>query len=69
MQPPALPEPPANPIEPIERADAFIAATGAIIHHDGSRAFYCRSTDDIHLPPREAFRSTPTSTAAKEMTE
>ena len=55
---PALPEPPANPIEPIERADAFIAATGAVIHHGGSRAFYRRSTDDIHLPPREAFRGT-----------
>ena len=62
---PALPEPLANPVEPIERAEAFIAATGAIVHHGGSRAFYRRSTDDIHLPPREAFRGTPTSTAAE----
>lgn len=62
---PALPEPLANPVEPIERAEAFIAATGAIVHHGGSRAFYRRSTDDIHLPPREAFRGTPTSTAAQ----
>jgi antirestriction protein ArdC len=62
---PALPEPPANPIEPIEHAEAFIVATGAIIHHGGSRAFYRRSSDDIHLPPREAFMGTPTSTAAE----
>src|SRR5271165_2474183 len=61
----APPEPPANPAEPIERAEAFVAATGAVIHHGGSRAFYRRSTDDIHLPPREAFRGTPTSTAAE----
>ncbi len=62
---PALPEPPANPVEPIERAEAFVAATGAIIHHGGSRAFYRRSTDEIHLPPREAFIGTATSTAAE----
>jgi N-terminal domain of anti-restriction factor ArdC/Zincin-like metallopeptidase len=58
---PAPPEPPANPVEPIERAEAFVAATGAVIHHGGSRAFYRRSTDDIHLPPREAFAGTATS--------
>jgi len=63
--PPALPEPPPTVIETIERAEAFVAATGAIIHHGGSRAFYRPSTDDIHLPPREAFIGTPTSTAAE----
>ncbi len=62
---PALPEPPANPVEPIERAEAFVAATGAIIHHGGSLAFYRRSTDNIHLPTREAFIGTATSTAAE----
>lgn len=52
-------------VEPIERAEAFVAATGAVIHHGGSRAFYRPSTDDIHLPPREAFIGTATSTAAE----
>ena len=62
---PALPETPANPVEPIEAAEAFVAATGAVIHHGGSRAFYRPSTDDIHLPPREVFIGTATSTAAE----
>jgi len=62
---PALPELPANPVEPIERAEAFVAATGAVIHHGGSRAFYRRSTDEIHLPPRAAFAGTATSTPAE----
>jgi hypothetical protein len=29
-------------ITPIEQAEAFVARTGAIIHHGGSRAFYDR---------------------------
>lgn len=49
----------------IEQAEAFVAATGAQIHHGGTRAFYRPSTDSIQLPPREAFIGTPTSTPAE----
>lgn len=52
-------------ITPIEQAEAFVANTGATIHHGGNRAFYRPSTDSIQLPPREAFIGTATSTAAE----
>ena len=58
-------ETPATVIPPIEQAEAFVAATGASITHGGSRAFYRPSTDSIHLPPREAFIGSPTSTPAE----
>ena len=64
-QPAIIDAPPGTVITPIEQAEAFVAATGASIHHGGSRAFYRASTDSIHLPPREAFIGTPTSTPAK----
>jgi antirestriction protein ArdC len=57
--------PPITVTTPIEQAEAFVAATGAAIHHGGGRAFYRPSTDSIHLPPREAFISTQTSTPAE----
>jgi antirestriction protein ArdC len=38
FSPPALPAKPANTMEPIEAAEAFVAATGANIVHGGSRA-------------------------------
>jgi len=56
---------PATVITPIERAEAFVAATRASITHGGSRAFYRPSTDSIQLPPRESFIGSPTSTAAE----
>ena len=56
--------PPITAIPPLEQAEAFVAATGAAIHHGGSRAFYRPSTDSIQLPPREAFIGTETSSAA-----
>lgn len=40
---------------PIDQAEAFVAATGAEIHHGGTRAYYRPSTDSIQLPPHEAF--------------
>jgi antirestriction protein ArdC len=57
--------PPITVIPPIEQAEAFVAATGASILHGGGRAYYRPSTDSIHLPPREAFIGTPTSTPAE----
>jgi antirestriction protein ArdC len=56
---------PATIITPIEQAEAFVAATGASITHGGSRAFYRPSTDSIHLPPREAFIGSLTSSPAE----
>jgi antirestriction protein ArdC len=40
----------------IAHAEQFFAATGADVHHGGSRAFYRPSTDSIVLPMFEAFR-------------
>jgi antirestriction protein ArdC len=62
---PALPEPSATRLEPIEAAEAFVAATGANIVHGGSRACYVPRTDNIHLPPRDVFIGTATSSAAE----
>lgn len=46
---------PAAPVEPIEACETFVTATKAVVHHGGERAFYRPSTDEIHLPAREAF--------------
>lgn len=51
--------------ERIQNADDTISATGAKITHSGSRAFYRPSTDEIYLPPRDAFIGTKTSTATE----
>ena len=45
------------PIERIDHADAFFEATGAIIRHGGSQAFYMPSNDVIQMPPFETFES------------
>jgi hypothetical protein len=45
--------------------EAFVAATGASIHHGGGRAFYRPATDSIQLLPREAFIGSPTSSPAE----
>lgn len=55
----------ASVMTPIEHAETFVAATGAVIIQSGSRAFYRPSTDSIHLPPHEAFIGTPTSSATE----
>ena len=39
-QAPGSDAPPITVIPPIEQAEAFVAATGAAIHHGGSRALY-----------------------------
>jgi antirestriction protein ArdC len=56
---------PTTLFSPIEAAETFVANTGAIVHHGGSRAFYRPSTDCIHLPPREAFVGSSTSSPAE----
>ena len=52
-------------VSPIERAEAFVANTGAVVRHGGARAFFCPSTDHIQMPPVEAFNGTATSTATE----
>jgi antirestriction protein ArdC len=64
-QAPVIDPLPATVISPIEHAETFVAATGAVIEHGGSRAFYRPSTDSIQLPPREAFIGSPTSAPAE----
>jgi len=50
--------PSVAPVDPIDSAEQFVAATKATIVHGGDRAFYRRTTDDIHLPNRDAFTGT-----------
>ena len=59
-----LPEPPPKlpPIERIEHADQFIAATKAKIEHGGERAYYRPSTDHIQMPDESRFTGTDTMT-------
>lgn len=38
-------------------AEAYVAATGAVIRHGGSRAYYAPGPDMIQLPAPSAFRS------------
>jgi len=49
----------------IERADAFIATSGAHVVHRGSRACYVPSADRIEMPPYRQFVDTPTASAAE----
>ena len=50
-------EPPAlTPLQRIEAADRFFAATGADIRHGGARAFYAEGPDYVQMPPFETFR-------------
>jgi len=49
----------ANPLPSerrIEKAEQFIAGTGATIVHGGNRAYYAPGPDVIRLPPFEAFK-------------
>lgn len=49
----------------IDRADAFVAATGAEIRTTGNRACYIPSAGRIDMPRYTSFRDTGTSTAAE----
>lgn len=52
----ALAETPLDPVERIERAEGFFAATGASISHGGNMAFYTAAQDRVQMPPFETFR-------------
>lgn len=51
-----------NPATPIEQAEAFVAASNAIVRHGGGRAYYNPNQDFIQMPERERFLGTDTST-------
>ena len=52
----AKPEAPAlPPCQRIAAADVFFAATGAVIRHGGSRAYYAEGPDYVQMPPFETF--------------
>ena len=48
--------PALTPMQRIEHADRFFAATGAEIRHGGTRAFYAEGPDYVQMPPFETFR-------------
>ena len=54
-----------DPAAPRPDLDAFVARTGAAIHHGGASAYYSLPRDAIQLPPPSAFTGSPTSTATE----
>lgn len=52
----ALAEPPKDGMEPIGRAERFVAGTGADVRHGGNLAYYAQTGDYVQLPPFVAFR-------------
>ena len=56
---------PAPTFSPIEQAEHFVAATRASITLGGHTACYRPSTDTIHIPPKDAFLGSPTSSPAE----
>jgi len=65
VEPPALP-----PLQRIDAADWFFIATGAVIRHGGTRAFYAEGSDHVQMPPFETFRDAESyaATLAHELT-
>ncbi len=55
---PPLPPGKTHEWTPVERAERILSASGAVIRHDQSdRAYYSPLFDEIHLPPREQFKT------------
>ena len=50
------PEPRFSPVQRIDHAEEFFAATQAYIRYRGGRAFYAQEGDYIQLPPIKGFR-------------
>jgi antirestriction protein ArdC len=64
-------EPPAlTPLQRLEAADRFFAATGADIRHGGTRAYYAEGPDYVQMPPFETFKDAEShaATLAHELT-
>ena len=45
-----------DPVQRIDHADIFFAATGADIRHGGNQAYYAVGADYVQMPPFESFR-------------
>jgi antirestriction protein ArdC len=58
-------EPETDSTQRITFAEAFVAATGATIHHGGDAAYYDPRLDLIRLPLRSAFREAESYAATK----
>ncbi|MEZ5749409.1 MAG: ArdC-like ssDNA-binding domain-containing protein [Caenibius sp.] len=65
-----LAEPVLDPVQRIEHAEQFFAATGAEIRHGGNQAYYMIGEDRVQLPPFESFRDAESyyATMAHEVT-
>jgi antirestriction protein ArdC len=65
-----LAEPVLDPVQRIEHAEQFFAATGADISHGGNQAYYAVHDDRIQLPPFESFKDAESyyATMAHEVT-
>ena len=61
--------PQLDPVQRIERAEGFFAATGASIPHGGTMAYYAQAHDRVQMPPFETFRDAESyyATLAHEM--
>jgi antirestriction protein ArdC len=59
-----------DPLQRIDHAERFFAATGATIRHGGDRAFYSGASDHVQMPHFEAFRDAESysATLAHELT-
>ena len=66
----ALAEPRLDPVQRIDRAEAFFAATRAVIRHGGNMAYYSVGADAVQMPPFETFRDAESyyATLAHEVT-
>ena len=56
---------PENPATPIEQAEAFVAASNALVRHGGGRAYYNPNQDSIQMPEHECFLGTNTSSSTE----
>jgi antirestriction protein ArdC len=50
------PAPRSEELLRIEQAEAFFAATKAVVRHSGTQAYYSISSDHVQMPPFEIFR-------------
>ncbi|HTU23413.1 MAG TPA: zincin-like metallopeptidase domain-containing protein [Gemmataceae bacterium] len=50
-------EQPLHLIERVERAERFVAGTGAAIRHGGGMAYYSSAGDYVQMPPLASFRT------------
>jgi antirestriction protein ArdC len=58
-------EPKGDPLNLIESAEAFFAATGATFRYGGDSAYYVPGPDYIQLPPPAAFKDAESFAAVK----